>query len=321
MKVLITGGAGYIGFELAYQLSSVAEIEQVIIYDNLSRKNFSLFLDPTINCKKIKFINGDLIDVDKLKKIIEETDVVYHLADMITSTSRPHNEYILEQLNSWGTAELVSLVQKSNIRKFIYLSTIAVYGYSDHPIDIVSPVNPVSYFGKWKLKGEQMVESLIPLKQTYILRLAEIYGYSPAIRYDSLLNRMMFEACFLGNITIRGNMNQVRTYMLLESVVDLLTNLVLDKNAPHSGIYNVADRNLALKNIIPEFQQAFPGIYFSFSDADNPTGQWILKQDSRIMALRSTPTTTLSEDLLMFKKRLMYHTSPAIRKNNFITSA
>ena len=81
MNILITGGAGYIGTELTYALEADPLINKIVIYDNLTRPNFNLFLGRAkMNSSKLKFVQGDILDTRKLKKEVQEADIVFHLA-------------------------------------------------------------------------------------------------------------------------------------------------------------------------------------------------------------------------------------------------
>ncbi len=84
MNILITGGAGYIGNELVFELLKDPAVEEIIIYDNLSRKNFNLFLDTRNEPRKVRFIHGELLDSRKLRQILQGIDVVYHLAAKVS---------------------------------------------------------------------------------------------------------------------------------------------------------------------------------------------------------------------------------------------
>ena len=79
MKVLITGGAGYIGTELTTQLLARTEVDQIVVYDNLSRPNFNMFLGLRLQKhQKLSFVKGELLDSRALKKVLKGVDVVYH---------------------------------------------------------------------------------------------------------------------------------------------------------------------------------------------------------------------------------------------------
>ena len=98
MNILITGGAGYIGTELAYELEKNPEVKQIIIYDNLSRGNINLFIGSRKLSRKIKFVQGDILDTRLLKQTLKGVDVVYHLAAKVTTPFADQNPHIFEYM-------------------------------------------------------------------------------------------------------------------------------------------------------------------------------------------------------------------------------
>src|SRR5689334_16573770 len=114
MNVLVTGGAGYIGTELINLLTSNSVVDKVIIYDNLSRQNYNLFLGlkPQFH-KKIQIVKGELRDSRSLRKILKGVEVVYHLGAKVTTPFDSSDSHGFEQVNHWGTAELVYAIEES----------------------------------------------------------------------------------------------------------------------------------------------------------------------------------------------------------------
>ena len=85
MKVLITGGAGYLGTELVKKLVKIPKIKEIIVYDNLSKGGYNFFLCTCIGGDNIRFVQGDILDTRKLKKELQGVDVVFNLAAKIAS--------------------------------------------------------------------------------------------------------------------------------------------------------------------------------------------------------------------------------------------
>ena len=147
MKVLVTGGAGYIGTELISALIAKPEVEQVIVYDNLSRPNYNMFLGLRLQKHaKITFVKGELLDTRALRKVLKGVDVVYHLAAKVTTPFANADAHSIEQVNHWGTAELVYAVEDSNVKRFIYTSSTGVYGSSKDAVDETTAPEPQSLY-------------------------------------------------------------------------------------------------------------------------------------------------------------------------------
>jgi UDP-glucose 4-epimerase len=265
MNVLVTGGAGYIGTELVSQLIARTDVDKVIVYDNLSRPNFNMFLGLRLQQhKKITFIKGELLDSRALKKVLKGVDVVYHLAAKVTTPFANAESHAYEQVNHWGTAELVYAVEDSNVKRFIYASSTGVYGSSKIPAHEDTPPDPQTFYAVSKLRGEEHVRRLIRSKKidTYIMRCGNVYGYSKSMRFDAVINKFVFEANFNKLVTIQGDGKQSRTFIHIDMVAKALSNL-LTADLP-SDVYNVVDRNLKVIDILDVLKELIPELEFIF---------------------------------------------------------
>jgi UDP-glucose 4-epimerase len=105
MNVLITGGAGYIGTELIFELSGQPDIGEIDVYDNLSRGNYNLFLGKRSETAKCEIYPGRHPGFAFDQESIKGIDVVYHLAAKVTTPFANIDSHFFEQINHWGTAE------------------------------------------------------------------------------------------------------------------------------------------------------------------------------------------------------------------------
>ncbi|HSZ73114.1 MAG TPA: NAD-dependent epimerase/dehydratase family protein, partial [Cytophagaceae bacterium] len=147
MKVLVTGGAGYIGSQLVQTLAYNSSVEKIVVYDNLTRDNFSFFLNhQKIAGNKISFVHGDILDTRKLRKALIDIDVVYHLAARVSTPFSNTDSHFYEQVNHWGTAELVYAVEESKtVKQLVYLSSTSVYGSSKEEVSEETLPNPKTF--------------------------------------------------------------------------------------------------------------------------------------------------------------------------------
>jgi UDP-glucose 4-epimerase len=265
MKVLVTGGAGYIGTELVSLLIANPEVKEVIVYDNLSRPNYNFFLGLRLQQhEKITFIKGELLDSRALKKVLKGVDVVYHLAAKVTTPFANADSHAYEQVNHWGTAELVYAVEDSEVKRFIYTSSTGVYGSSKIPAHEDTPPDPQTFYAASKLRGEQHVRRLIKSGkiETFLMRCGNVYGYSKSMRFDAVINRFIFEANFGKMVTIQGDGKQSRTFIHVDMVAKALNNL-LTADLP-SDVYNIVDRNLKVIDILDVLKELVPDLEFIF---------------------------------------------------------
>lgn len=306
MKVLITGGAGYVGTGLVDQLVSGPEIKKIIIYDNLSRDNYSFFLGGVLkNSKKLSFIEGDILDSRKLRKHLQGVDAVIHLAAKVTTPFANIDSHFYEQVNHWGTAELVYALEESKVKRMIYLSSASVYGRSNDLATEEKIPNPRTFYGISKLRGEEHVMRLFDKIQTYIVRCGNVYGYNKSVRFDSVINRFIFDANYKRRITINGNGTQVRAFIHIETITEILARLVSKEVDP--GIYNVATHNLQILELVDVLKKIFPELQFMFVNQHlNLRGISIQPNKDFLLQLGAGKPGNLEEELRAFVKRLPF---------------
>ncbi len=266
MKVLITGGVGYVGSELVYQLSQLESVNSIIVYDNLSNRNYNLFISHSNIMKnnKVKFVMGDLLDSRSLKKAMDGVDVVYHLAAKVNVSEEAKDSYAFEHTNHWGSAEVVYAAEEAGVKKFIYASSTGVYGFSKEGelLDESSRLNPRSFYAISKMRGEEHAARLSSSMNTVIFRIGNVYGYSPAIRFDSVINKFLFESHFNKKISIHGSGKQVRPFVHLKKVVSDMLSVVTSE--VQSGTYNIVERNIKVLDLVDVFKDIYPDLEFIF---------------------------------------------------------
>jgi UDP-glucose 4-epimerase len=265
MNILVTGGAGYVGTKLVKQLIKLDVVDKVIVYDNLSRGNYNLFLGESIvNGHKVQFIQGEILDSRLLRKTLVGIDVVYHLAAKVTTPFANTDPHFYEQINHWGTAELVYAIEESDVKKLIHLSSTSVYGSSDDFVNEDSPLNPRTFYGTAKMRGEEHVQRLVEQGRAIIIRSGNVYGYSKSMRFDAVINRFAFETNFNDRITIQGSGSQHRSFIHVNDLVYDLS-LLIQKDTP-SDVYNLVSKNLSILEIVNVFKELRPSLEFLFID-------------------------------------------------------
>ena len=124
MRVLVTGGAGYMGTELVYRLASEPSIKDILVYDNLCKGNYNLFTRlRKVPSNIVRFVQADNLDSRGLRKHMEDTDVVFHLEARVETPYADQNAHDFEQTNHWGTAEVVYAAEEVRVSRLIHLSS------------------------------------------------------------------------------------------------------------------------------------------------------------------------------------------------------
>lgn len=306
MNVLVTGGAGYIGTELINSLVSNSLVSKVIVYDNLSRMNYNLFLGLKLKKHpKLSFVKGELLDSRSLRKVLKGVDVVYHLAAKVTTPFDSSDSHVYEQVNHWGTAELVYAVEESSVKKFIYASSSGVYGSSAGAVDETVPPNPKTFYAISKLRGEEHVKRLFDKVDTYIFRCGNVYGYNKSMRFDSVINKFVFDANFNKLVTIQGNGKQSRSFIHIDQISKAMNNL-LSSNLP-GGTYNLVEKSIKVFDIVDELKQLIPDLEFIFINQHLNLRELIVKENLLVnQTLGIDDTRSLKKELEEFVSRFSF---------------
>jgi UDP-glucose 4-epimerase len=152
MKILVTGGAGYIGSVLVNKL--MEQGHKVNVIDDLSN-GFRENID-----KRAIFTEGSILDKDNLNKALEGVEMVYHLAAKIRVEEGESKPELYKKVNVEGTLNLLKACAAKKINKFIFASTAAVYGNPDEfPVNENSKTNPVNVYGATKLEIDNYLEA------------------------------------------------------------------------------------------------------------------------------------------------------------------
>ncbi|TAH25343.1 MAG: SDR family oxidoreductase [Cytophagales bacterium] len=304
MNVLVTGGAGYIGTALVDELAQNPEINQIIIYDNLTRENRNLFINtnPHLN-GKVKLIQADILDTRRIRKALKDVQVVYHLAAKVMAPFSNVDAHFFEQINHWGTAELAyALEEAPSIIKVIFVSSTAVYGASKELVQENAPPNPITFYASSKQRAEQHMLRIASKIPTTIVRCGNVYGFNTSMRFDTVINKFMFDAHFNNKISIHGNGKQTRSFVHIDRVSNLLANIYNTKEA--SGIYHLTDKNLQIIDLVDALKEIYPEMEFTFINQHITMEDLKVDASTNLAQFYTIEQKTLIEELNAFKGKL-----------------
>ncbi len=305
MHILITGAAGYIGTELVYKLAENTGVESITVYDNLSRGNHNLFIGRQKIEKKVTFIHGEILDSRRLRQALKNIDIVFHLAAKVTTPFANLDGHIFEQVNHWGTAEVVyALEESADVKMFVYASSSSVYGNNEIPASEETIPAPDSFYSISKFRAEQHVQRLFGKMNTIILRLGNVYGYSKSMRFDAVINRFMFDAHFTNRITINGTGAQHRSFIHIDKVTHMLSKL-LTTPIPE-GTYNVSDKNLNILDIVDTLKHFYPTLESFFINQNYAGLSQQVQPNGALLKYIPMPASDLKDELGIFKEQFSF---------------
>ena len=315
--VLVTGGCGYLGSQLIRDLARRLPPSPVIrILDNMRQGQIQALLD--LPDATYEFIEGDLLDPGVLRLALRGADAVIHLAALVRTPMSFENPAWLEQINHWGTAQLVEACLDQGVTRLIFTSSAAVYGPGG-PHHEDDPCRPQGAYAQSKLAAEKVLLTARPrgLKPT-ILRVGTLYGLAPVTRYDAVVNRFIYLAGIRQPLTVYGDGQQRRPVIHVRDASAAVFH-ALQTELPHP-VYNVVGKTISVLDIVAALREIRPDTPVHFTEQDIRTHFSFAANSAALLATgwqpqisltagmtelldhfqniqRSLPTTTEMEDL------------------------
>ena len=265
MKVLITGGAGYLGSvitDLLLKFDFEVTILDNLMYNQTSSIVFSHY--ETFN-----FVYGDVRDQKLLKELVLTHDVIIPLAAIVGFPACERDKELATQINYDHVKFICDLV-KDTEKRVVYPNTNSGYGIGENGVCTEeSPLNPISHYGVTKVNAEREVLNIGGIS----LRLATVFGTSPRMRMDLLVNEFVYK-CLSDKYMTLFEHKFVRNFIHIRDVADAFLFMILNYKENSGNTFNVglSDTNITklelverIKNFIPDLDIAFSN---SFTDPD-----------------------------------------------------
>lgn len=278
MRILVTGGAGYVGSELVPAL--LRRGHRVTVYD------WCLFgRDVLASSPNLSIIKADIRDRKMLSVALVGMDAVIHLACISNDPSFELDPALGRSVNFDCLSDIVELSKEAGVKRFIYASSSSVYGVKTEPrVTEDLSLEPLTDYSMYKAMGEEIVRKAdSPTFTTTILRPATVCGYAPRLRLDLVVNLFTAQAFHLRKLVILGG-DQLRPNLHIEDMVRAYL-LVLDANPTSVAgqTFNVGAENLSVRTIAERVQQALGGPIDVTVEASNDKRSYAV--DSNAIAL------------------------------------
>jgi len=230
LNVLITGGLGQVGSYLTEELAK-EKSNTITVLDNFS-SNIKDFKVP----EGVIIVKGDIRNNEVANKLVTENEIIIHTAAQVSVVNSIDNPVYDAENNIMGTLTLLNAARKSNISRFLYISSAAVYGAPQYlPIDEKHPVNPMSPYGLSKLTGEKyaMMFHLLYGIPVVCLRPFNIYSprQNPGSPYSGVITKFIKKVKNNQNPMIFGDGNQTRDFVYIGDVIEAISKTMENKKA------------------------------------------------------------------------------------------
>jgi nucleoside-diphosphate-sugar epimerase len=246
MKVLVTGGCGYVGTVLTEALLARAGCDVTV----LDVQWFGNHLRPH---SRLTVLTTDVRHIDDVD--LSPYEIIFHLANVANDPAVELNPYLSWEINVLATMRLVDRAARQGVGHFIFASSGSVYGMRSEPrVTEDLTLVPISEYNKTKMVAERVVLSYADAMKTTIIRPATTCGLSPRMRLDLTVNLLTMQALTKGKMTVFGG-EQVRPSVHIDDLVDLYL-FAADRGL--TGIYNAGFENLTVLDIANRIAAAIP---------------------------------------------------------------
>ena len=292
-KILITGGAGYLGSTLSRKLLDKGY--EVDVFDALWYGKESI--KDCLENKKFRLINEDIRNLIPTVKALKDVDAVIHLASVVGMPASSIEPKTSVEVNYLATKNIAELCELHGIETYIFASTCSVYGsQGNNLITEKSKVNPLDYYAESKWQSERAIQYLNHAPT--ILRFGTLFGISPRLRFDLVVNLFIIQSLFEGEITVNGG-DQQRPFLHVKDAADSLI-FSLEKNL--TGTYNVISENMTIMQVA-ELISELSGCKINISQESPDKRNYKVSAD-KIKNSGFNPRHTIKEAFYEFEKKV-----------------
>lgn len=260
MRLLITGGAGYVGAVAARTFLSLGH--EVIIIDNMSQPHCTV--QHLAHYRYFIFVKGDVRDERVIKAAINRVDVIIPMASLVGAPLCDKNPWEARSVNV--DAIKVLLKYRNDDQLIVFPTTNSGYGTQDNSFlcDENTPLQPISAYGQTKVEAEKL---LLECPNVITLRLATVFGMSPAMRINLLVNYFVWCAVKQGYVVIFEHKLR-RVYVHILDVADCFMHCIENADRMIGNAYNcgLEGANHSKGELAEEVKKVMPNFYIHYAE-------------------------------------------------------
>jgi nucleoside-diphosphate-sugar epimerase len=323
-RILVVGGAGFLGSVLTGRLLSRGYRVRILDSFIYGRRS----LDPYSDNRNLEIIEGDLRNIHTCVSSLEETDAVILLAAIVGDPASKVRPIETIETNVLAAQALASACKLHHINRFLYASTCSVYGIGANLLDEKAPLNPVSLYARTKIESEKII---LGMGDDYfsptILRMGTLYGYSPRMRFDLVVNTMSLKSFTDGQIQLFGG-GQWRPLLGVEDAAEAYIKcLEADLRDVGNQVFNVGSdqQNYQIRQVAEIIGTALEGIPISQDNSNLDSRDYRVSFSKLTQTLGFEPQQTIADAARTILEKLrsgvIKNPSQRIYYNHYFDSA
>jgi len=292
-RILVTGGLGYIGSILTEHL--VSQGYRTTVLDNLLYGT-EQGLRHLCSNNLFHFVRGDVRDVNLMQSLLNDHDTIIHLAAIVGMPACLNDPHLAKSVNLDSVKVLAQLAQPCHL--ILYPNTNSGYGSTEGNVLCTeeSPMKPISLYGQTKCKAESI---LMERENTIVFRLATVFGMSPRMRLDLLVNSFVYQAVKEKYIVL-FEQDFKRNFVHVRDVADCFLFAIHNFDSMKGNVFNLGldDANLTKLELAKKIQEQVPSLYIhSAPIGEDPDKRNYIVSSAKLAAFGFKATRTLESGI------------------------
>jgi len=251
MRVLVTGGCGYVGSALVPRLQRRADVSEVIVFDSLVTSSPRNMFEARVD--DLSFQRGDVREYGEVEQAMRGVDGVVHLAAITGAASTHDREAKTFAVNLDGTRNVLNAAEKCGVDTVVFASSCNGYGRAPHEnINETVDPEPINPYAESKLAAEELLVGFDDgTRDATALRMSTNYGYAPGVRFNLVVNSFVFRALTDRPLTVYGDGSNWRPFIHVRDAARAFEHALCNPGSWSELVYNVGaiEENYRIKDV------------------------------------------------------------------------